>query len=42
MDVTIAADQLVEAMRSVPGVVIGKISDRTFQMHLGEGRNGTT
>jgi malate dehydrogenase (oxaloacetate-decarboxylating) len=41
MDVTIAArdtdhaDQLVEAMRSVLGVVIGKASDRTFLMHLG-------
>jgi malate dehydrogenase (oxaloacetate-decarboxylating) len=41
MDVTIAArdtdhaDLLVEAMRSVTGVVIGKVSDRTFLMHLG-------
>ena len=41
IDVTIAAhdtdhaDQLVEAMRSVTGVVIGKVSDRTFLMHLG-------
>jgi malate dehydrogenase (oxaloacetate-decarboxylating) len=41
MDVTIAArdtdhaDLLVEAMRSVPGAVIGKVSDRTFLMHLG-------
>ena len=41
IDVTCAArdtehaDQLVEAMRSVPGVVIGKVSDRTFLMHLG-------
>jgi malate dehydrogenase (oxaloacetate-decarboxylating) len=41
MDVTIAArdtnhaDRLVEAMRSVLGVVIGKVSDRTFLMHLG-------
>ena len=41
MDVTCAArdtehaDQLVEVMRQVPGVVIGKVSDRTFLMHLG-------
>src|SRR4029450_10983799 len=41
IDVTCAArdtdhaEQLVEAMRSVPGVIIGKISDRTFLMHLG-------
>ena len=41
IDVTCAArdtdhaDQLVEAMRKVPGVVIGKVSDRTFLMHLG-------
>ena len=41
IDVTCAArdtehaEQLVEAMRSVPGVVIDKISDRTFLMHLG-------
>ena len=41
IDVTCAArdtdhaEQLVEAMRSVPGVTIGKISDRTFLMHLG-------
>ncbi len=41
MDVTCAArdtehaDQLVEEMRQVPGVVIGKVSDRTFLMHLG-------
>jgi malate dehydrogenase (oxaloacetate-decarboxylating) len=41
IDVTIAAhdtdhaDRLVEAMRSVTGVVIGKVSDRTFLMHLG-------
>ncbi len=41
IDVTCAArdtdhaDQLVEKMRSVPGVVIGKVSDRTFLMHLG-------
>ena len=41
IDVTCAArdtdhaDELVEAMRGVPGVVIGKVSDRTFLMHLG-------
>ena len=41
MDVTVAArdtdhaDQLVELMTAVPGVVIGKVSDRTFLMHLG-------
>ncbi|HET7476474.1 MAG TPA: NAD-dependent malic enzyme [Dermatophilaceae bacterium] len=41
IDVTCAArdtehsETLVEAMRSVPGVVIGKVSDRTFLMHLG-------
>jgi hypothetical protein len=41
IDVTCAArdtehaEQLVEAMRSVPGVVIDKISDRTCLMHLG-------
>ncbi len=41
IDVTCAArdtehaDELVEAMRSVTGVVIGKVSDRTFLMHLG-------
>jgi malate dehydrogenase (oxaloacetate-decarboxylating) len=41
IDVTCAAhdtdhaEALVEAMRSVPGVVIGKVSDRTFLMHLG-------
>ncbi len=41
IDVTIAArdtehaDELVVAMRTVPGVVIGKVSDRTFLMHLG-------
>ncbi len=32
---TTHADQLVDAMRIVPGVVIGKVSDRTFLMHLG-------
>ena len=41
IDVTCAArdtehaDQLVEVMRQVSGVVIGKVSDRTFLMHLG-------
>jgi malate dehydrogenase (oxaloacetate-decarboxylating) len=41
IDVTCAArdtehaDQLVAAMREVPGVTIGKVSDRTFLMHLG-------
>ncbi len=41
IDVTCAArdtehaDQLVEVMRAVSGVVIGKVSDRTFLMHLG-------
>ena len=29
------AELLVAAMRGVPGVVIGKVSDRTFLMHLG-------
>ena len=41
IDVTCAArdtehaDQLVAAMQQVEGVVIGKVSDRTFLMHLG-------
>jgi malate dehydrogenase (oxaloacetate-decarboxylating) len=41
IDVTCAArdtehaEQLVEVMRAVPGVTIGKVSDRTFLMHLG-------
>jgi malate dehydrogenase (oxaloacetate-decarboxylating) len=41
IDVTCAArdtdhaDQLVAAMRGVAGVAIGKVSDRTFLMHLG-------
>jgi malate dehydrogenase (oxaloacetate-decarboxylating) len=41
MDVTVAArdtnhaDELVAVMTAVPGVVIGKVSDRTFLMHLG-------
>ena len=41
MDVTVAArdtdhaDALVELMTAVPGVTIGKVSDRTFLMHLG-------
>src|SRR5690606_21477845 len=40
-DMTIAtwgeahAKQIVEAMRTVHGVEIGKVSDRTFLMHLG-------
>jgi malate dehydrogenase (oxaloacetate-decarboxylating) len=32
---TAHADELVEAMRAVHGVEIGKISDRTFLVHLG-------
>src|SRR6266508_243330 len=32
---TAHADQLVDAMRAVEGVEIGKVSDRTFLMHLG-------
>ncbi len=32
---TAHADQLVTAMRAVEGVEIGKVSDRTFLMHLG-------
>jgi malate dehydrogenase (oxaloacetate-decarboxylating) len=32
---TAHADQLVQAMGAVPGVVVGKVSDRTFLMHLG-------
>jgi len=32
---TAHAEELVEAMRGVPGVVIGRVSDRTFLMHLG-------
>jgi malate dehydrogenase (oxaloacetate-decarboxylating) len=41
IDVTMAArdtdhaEQLVKAMRLVPGVSIGRVSDRTFLMHLG-------
>ncbi|MDN5803623.1 MAG: ThiF family adenylyltransferase, partial [Microlunatus sp.] len=41
IDVTCAArdtehsDELVAAMQAVPGVVIGRVSDRTFLMHLG-------
>ncbi len=41
IDVTCAArdtahvEDLVEAMRAVPGVAIGRVSDRTFLMHLG-------
>src|SRR5688500_10150921 len=29
------ADEIVDKMRAVPGVAIGKVSDRTFLMHLG-------
>jgi malate dehydrogenase (oxaloacetate-decarboxylating) len=32
---TTHADDLVAAMRTVAGVIIGKVSDRTFLMHLG-------
>lgn len=32
---TTHADQLVQVMASVEGVTIGKVSDRTFLMHLG-------
>jgi len=32
---TAHADEIVEAMRAVHGVEIGKVSDRTFLMHLG-------
>jgi malate dehydrogenase (oxaloacetate-decarboxylating) len=32
---TAHADELVEAMRAVEGVEIGKVSDRTFLVHLG-------
>jgi len=32
---TAHADQLVEAMRGIDGVTVGKVSDRTFLMHLG-------
>lgn len=41
IDVTCAArdtdhaDQLVDVMRNVPGVVVGKVSDRTFLAHIG-------
>jgi len=41
IDVTCAArdtdhaDQLVAVMRAVPGVSIGKVSDRTFLAHIG-------
>jgi malate dehydrogenase (oxaloacetate-decarboxylating) len=41
VDVTCAAtsavhaEVLVKALRTVPGVVIGKVSDRTFLLHLG-------
>ena len=32
---TAHADQIVEALRAVEGVVVHKVSDRTFLMHLG-------
>jgi len=32
---TAHAEQLVEAMRGIDGVTVGKVSDRTFLMHLG-------
>lgn len=32
---TTHADQLVEVMRQVPGVIIGKVSDRVFLAHIG-------
>ncbi|MFD6247341.1 NAD-dependent malic enzyme [Streptomyces roseolus] len=41
IDVTIAAtstahaDEIVERLRDIEGVVLGKVSDRTFLMHLG-------
>ncbi|MFC4036361.1 NAD-dependent malic enzyme [Streptomyces polygonati] len=41
IDVTVAAsstehaDQIVSKLRGIEGVVIGKVSDRTFLMHLG-------
>lgn len=41
IDVTIAAsstshaDEIVEGLRDIDGVVLGKVSDRTFLMHLG-------
>ena len=41
IDVTVAArdtnhaDEIVEVMTAIPGVAIGKVSDRTFLMHLG-------
>ncbi|MDN5726365.1 MAG: NAD-dependent malic enzyme [Propionibacteriales bacterium] len=41
IDVTCAArdadhaDEIVAVLRALPGVVIGKVSDRTFLMHLG-------
>src|ERR1051325_659881 len=41
IDVTIAAsstahaDEIVEGLRGIDGVVLGKVSDRTFLMHLG-------
>lgn len=41
IDVTIAAtstahaDEIVEQLRGIEGVTLGKVSDRTFLMHLG-------
>ncbi|MFI6125235.1 NAD-dependent malic enzyme, partial [Streptomyces sp. NPDC051064] len=41
IDVTIAAsstshaDEIVEGLRDIEGVILGKVSDRTFLMHLG-------
>ncbi len=29
------ADQIATAIAEVPGVVVGKVSDRTFLLHLG-------
>src|SRR5690606_14244436 len=41
VDVTVAtrgeehAGQIVEALRALPGVVVDRVSDRTFLLHLG-------
>ncbi|RLU78883.1 NAD-dependent malic enzyme, partial [Streptomyces griseocarneus] len=41
IDVTVAAtstahaDEIVEKLRGIEGVAVGKVSDRTFLMHLG-------
>ena len=41
IDVTIAAsstshaDEIVEGLRGIEGVTLGKVSDRTFLMHIG-------